>query len=278
LNNDTRADASDVILHYGSSVSMRKAEDIITELGGGKRVNVYDNAQNVHTESITSSVMKIIYGVEEKLKCVVKPTFEFTVDNINILAKQMYRPKIRNDDNVWVDSDEKSVQEIDIERSLLRIELDRTIFKNVNLDLRSVLLLMYTYIQTCDDKDELNQRLLEELIDMAGTCSSGYISRLVNSLCGFGEFNIEISWADQIKANLQGRLNSKLVHEPPETRDKILDQMINIDIADRTAFLEFFIKHISGIKEDMYQEFSKHISDTDWDLYFMRAIIHYNAN
>jgi len=54
------------------------------------------------------------------------------------------------------------------------------------------------------------KRLLEELDDMSGTCSSGFASRLVNVISGFGEFNIQISFADQIISNFAGRLNARL--------------------------------------------------------------------
>jgi hypothetical protein len=54
----------------------------------------------------------------------------------------------------------------------------------------------------------MKKRLLEELEEMSGTCSSGYATRLVNIISGFGEFNIRISWEDQIIANFSGRLNA----------------------------------------------------------------------
>jgi hypothetical protein len=54
----------------------------------------------------------------------------------------------------------------------------------------------------------MKKRLLEELEEMSGTCSSGFASRLINVISGFGEFSIRISWGDQIKANLFGRLNA----------------------------------------------------------------------
>jgi hypothetical protein len=54
----------------------------------------------------------------------------------------------------------------------------------------------------------MEKRLLEELEDMSGTYSSGFLSRLINVLSGFGEFDIYISWDDQIISNFAGRLNS----------------------------------------------------------------------
>jgi hypothetical protein len=58
-------------------------------------------------------------------------------------------------------------------------------------------------------EDYTKKRLLEELIDMYGTCSSGFSSRLVNVISGYGDFNLNISWRDQIIANFTGRLNAR---------------------------------------------------------------------
>jgi hypothetical protein len=53
------------------------------------------------------------------------------------------------------------------------------------------------------------KRLFEELEDMSGTCSSGFLSRLVNVVSGFDEnLSIRISWQDQIISNFVARLNS----------------------------------------------------------------------
>ena len=59
-----------------------------------------------------------------------------------------------------------------------------------------------------DRPEEIQKRLLQELEEMSGTCSSGFASRLVNVFSGFGSFGIRISWEDQVKANFMGRLNA----------------------------------------------------------------------
>ena len=52
------------------------------------------------------------------------------------------------------------------------------------------------------------KRLLQELEDMSGTCSTGFISRLLNTISGFGDISISISFEDQLIANFTGRLNA----------------------------------------------------------------------
>ena len=73
----------------------------------------------------------------------------------------------------------------------------------------NILLKVWTYIDTHDEhKEEMLKRLLEELEEMSDTCSTGFVTRLVNTISGFGEFNIRISFEDQIISNFTGRLNA----------------------------------------------------------------------
>ena len=291
LQHNHRADSADVILHYGTEKLVLQAEQILLDLGGRNSVSIYDNKENVHTESVESSVLETIQYLDT-LNLHPIPTFETVSYNIQKITKELYRPMITTSENreskfqkdgniVYVPIcmrkkyfvEDITENEEKVKSALLRIELDRTVFKTVNHTLQSVLLHMYVYIQSHDCRDELQKRLVEELIDMSGTCSSGYISRLVNVLSGFGKHSLHISWEDQIIANLAGRLNARM--KTDDDMENILEQMVNPDIADRSAFLKFFRENISFIKEEMYQEFREHMEDTDWDLYFRRAIMNY---
>jgi hypothetical protein len=89
-----------------------------------------------------------------------------------------------------------------------RIDIDRGIYSVYSLSLANVLVLIWTYITGHDHENEMIVRLVDELVDMSSTCSTGYISRLANVLSGFGEFSVRISWEDQIVSNFTGRLNA----------------------------------------------------------------------
>lgn len=92
--------------------------------------------------------------------------------------------------------------------SLNRINVDRILYSKYNQTLANILMKVWTYIVGHEYKDEIIHRLLEELIDMSGTCSSGFASRLVNVISAYSDFNIKISWEDQITSNFAGRLNA----------------------------------------------------------------------
>ena len=290
LDHALRADSADVLLHYGSKETIQQAESILTELGGAN-VHFYENKENVHTKEIEESVRQVVNYLNA-LNLSPIPTFDTVSYNIKQLAKTRYR-EVRyectsrfhsGDKTVMEDCCESSVVKIvseqthvneeKIRSALVRIELDRTVFKGINHTLQSVLLLLYTYIQTHDYKEELERRLLEELIDMSGTCTSGYISRLMNVLSGYTECRLSIGWKDQITANLSGRLNARL-REHPEV-DEILEQMTNRKISDRSKFLKFFRENISTIREEIYQEFKPYMEDLEWDEYFQQAVLLYD--
>jgi hypothetical protein len=85
--------------------------------------------------------------------------------------------------------------------------MDRTLYSNSTLS--NIFIKLWCYIHLSEFKDEMIKRLFEELEDMSGTCSSGFLSRLVNVVSGFDEnLSIRISWQDQIISNFVARLNS----------------------------------------------------------------------
>ena len=90
--------------------------------------------------------------------------------------------------------------------SLNRIEIDRSTYLGNSLS--RILVKIWSYIQINEFKEELIKRLLQELEEMSGTCSSGFVGRLINTLSGFSDLTINISFQDQIISNFIGRLNS----------------------------------------------------------------------
>lgn len=268
IPHNKRADACDVLLYFGSNDSIQIAKINLNELSGKNIYSIYDDKENAHIESINQSVKKIIESLDT-LNLSPIPTFDNVIYHINKYAKKIYRSKDEN----GVYNEKLSNEEEKIKTSLLRIEIDRTIFKDINHSLKSILKLLYVYIQKHLNKNQLMKRLLEELIDMEGTCSSGYINRLINILSGFGIYNLQISWEEQITANLAGRLNCRIKKD--KNMNIILEELMNDNIQNKFNFLHFFRKNISSIKEEMYLEFRDHIDDCDWDLYFKKAILNY---
>tara|TARA_A100001015_G_C14655743_1_gene581028 strand:+ start:46 stop:681 length:636 start_codon:yes stop_codon:yes gene_type:complete len=168
-----------------------------------------------------------------------------------------------------------------IQIALNRINIDRGLYGNSNLSLKSILLYLYNYIHNHEHEDTLVQRLKEELEEAGGKCSTGYIHRLMNVLSGFDNFSIKIGWDDEIIGKLSGRLN-KLVNDidDDDLKQEILYEMtMNKDneLIDRSNFLKLFRENIGSIKSDIWEDVKNDIDQTDFELYFRKAMSVYEG-
>ncbi len=209
LDHNRRADAADVILHLGSVPMQARARDIITALGLSETrvMTIFENAQNVHTEKVEESVADILgFLVNVPVQKVHGSPIDFEYVNGRILfildeEKKLYDRQAS--DKQYKDRHDK------IRLALKRIGIDRVLYSKFNSSLSNILIKVWTYIvSNTEHREEMTKRLLEELEEMSGTCSTGFATRLVNAISGFGEFNIMISWEEQITANFAGRLNA----------------------------------------------------------------------
>lgn len=232
-----RADAADVLLRVGNDKYKNEGRQIIKELGGSSNT-IFENSQNVHTEKIDESVNEILEFFSDMPLMKVNDipiTFDYVKKELyDILkAKKVKKYKINmvpslnenckfcdniiafgvadEENNTFCSDDciQQSKTEEKIKLSLNRISMDRALYSRYNNNLRNIILKIWTYINNHKHREELIKRLLEELEEMSGTCSSGFASRLINTISGFGDFSIRISWLDQIVSNLAGRLNHK---------------------------------------------------------------------
>jgi hypothetical protein len=186
--------------------------------------------------------------------------------------------------------------------------MDRILYFNNNLS--NILVKLWSYISKNENVEEMTKRLIEELEDMSGTCSSGFLSRLINTISGFGEMNITISYEDQIISNFCGRLNAYaqkitkadscfynekyndilILYKFKDDCDKkdiieefsenVINEMTipSSDYTKRQSFLLFFRTHMSQLREELYKEFvPEFINNSDFDLYFRKALSVYDG-
>lgn len=219
LDYNLRADAADVVLQLGSEKNKKTAREIIMMLGrqDGDVKTIFDNAQNVHVDEIEQSVLEaleFLSGISMKtlsgIPGTAQITFEYVKKQIDEeLEKSKPKEPKRKTKKYKEEKKNYDEKEDKIKISLNRIYMDRALYSNYNCSLLHILLKIWTYLSTHESCEDMKNRLLEELIDMSGTCSSGFASRLVNVISGYGDFNLTISWRDQIVANFTGRLNAR---------------------------------------------------------------------
>jgi hypothetical protein len=195
-----RADASDVLLKSNFDNIANQAKELILKLGKieGEIKNIYNNAQNVHSDEIEESTLEIM----EFLAMYSPPK----LNNIDITFEYVQNEIIKLMNEELDNEDDK--EKINI--SLNRIRIDRALYTKLHQTILGIITKLWVYIINHENKEEIKIRLLEELIDMSGTCSSGFASRLANVISGFGDYNIRISWEDQIVSNFSGRLSARI--------------------------------------------------------------------
>lgn len=274
INYNTRADATDVVLQTARNRNKKEAENLILYLGSmylkDSNINIYANAQNVHNKEIDDSVKEII----EKFN-----NFDVMVVNNKPITVNYVQERIMA---LLEEKESISYNKEYINVSFNRIKVDRMLYGSSNYNLSTILIKLWSYIQGHESKNELEKRLVQELQDMANTCSSGFCNRLINVLSGFTEFNIRISWQDQIKANVSGRLNAKIrVLDNLNLKEKIMEELASssgeYNHLDHKNFLDFFKANIDDIKNEMYLEYKEHIDDVSFDFYFKIAIAFYQS-
>jgi hypothetical protein len=231
LDYNLRADAADTLLNLGTEEMKKEGREIIYFLGQvyGSADTVFKNAQNVHVEEIEKSVLEIIKNLSNYPTLKVDNEivdFEFVRDDIVKCIQDLFiecsKSNCSNGEHRDEENDEdKENKEIKfcskgceimhekkfkIKLAFNRISMDKALYFNNSLS--NILVKVWSYIVKSECREEMQKRLIEELEEMSGTCSSGFASRIVNSITGFGEFNIHISWEDQIVSNFSGRLNA----------------------------------------------------------------------
>lgn len=362
-----RADAADILITFGSEIGRDKGREIIMQLGriNGPVRTIFDNAQNLHTEKVEESVSDTL----EYLSTLHINNNGIDFDYVNSHVEKMLKEELESIQKLHSNTDinckchvnsvhdnfctevckEFYVKNEKITVAMRRIFMDRALYSKFNNSLVNILLKIYTYIQIQEDESiklELYKRMLQELEEMSGTCSSGFASRLVNVISGYGNFNIRISFEDQIISNFSGRLNAvartitsansifrldkiedvvelclleddknelrtnlELKLNPDasiENKAKIRDIVLYFLSENReekieecvqyfaeTVFNEmaikssmyskrrffglFFRTYVSKIREELAIEFKEFVSETDFDLFFRKAIMMYEG-
>jgi len=362
-----RADAADILITFGSEVARNKGKEIIMQLGriNGPVRTIFENAQNLHTEKVEESVSETL----EYLSTLPINNNNIDFDHVNSHVEKMLKEELESiqklhsntgitckchvnstHDNFcsevckeFYDKNEK------ITVAMRRIFMDRALYSKFNNSLINILLKIYNYIQIQEDESiklQLYKRMLQELEEMSGTCSSGFASRLVNIISGYGNFNIRISFEDQIISNFSGRLNAfartitsadsvfrldkiedvvelclleddkielrtnielklnpeESIEKKPKIRNIVIyflsenrEEKIEecIQYFAETVFNEmaikssmyskrrffglFFRTYVSKIREELAIEFKEFVTDTDFDLFFRKAIMMYEG-
>ena len=182
---------------------------------------IYNNKQNVHSVDLNKYI---------------KPFFEKLI-NIDFL---LIIPSNNDEDHIH-----KTIQEIinkcetvitaynlpynidTIKRTIQRFILDNTLYTDKYVSLLQLLFRCYFYIKITlgeMSSEELFKRFVEELYEMADTCSSGHLVRLANIFSGFDNTTV-IDVQDELRACIFTRLTKIINSKPDELSEQIYDNV-----------------------------------------------------
>ena len=233
-------DAYDALI--GHHIDSTKWEQELIQYGSRNNVmgTYAENTQNVHLfRDQAYQYVDIIYAR-------LLPTLTNRTSSPSAALKTMYEDFVSGIYN-WIlkfGCDEN--QETAIYQTIERFKDDRSRMGRHNLSLRDVAALVVSVIET-DDQEKM---FMNELIDMAGTCTTGNVVRLVGVVAnGVDESPFAITYAQQIESNIKGRLFRNFKQEP--TIYEIVTSEIIDDDGDRS---DAYHKHVVAQLKLVYQE------------------------
>ena len=225
LNNNGIADIADFLLGIKENESKctlpenideykKKGQDLLDKISfDGKGVKtIYNNSQNIHKVNVEESINPFI----EKLVNIQLdiPTNEDEYDDF--VEKLVDRIRDYTENILQF----KSEDQIRVINSINRFILDNTLYSKYSVSLLNLLIKSEYYIQTHPQKDELMLRLCQELCDMADTCTTGHIYRLVNVFSGY-EVAMSIPIEEEVKSCVFARLKIIIDKKTEEEQEQI---------------------------------------------------------
>lgn len=280
---NTRADAADVVLRLGTKEQIEKARTLITNLGfsalgkGDKKnildnvKTIYSNSQNIHDEKIAECVGKFIEKlVKENAKA--RPYHEIQQEVVNLLKD---RTKQENRDGTPVLDNKKKFAALS---ALNRVSIDTATFTKYNISISEVFvhvwLKILTHPEHTDVRKMLEDRLIEELVEMGDTCSSGHAGRFVNVLASV-DADLQISYESQIAANLAGRINARVrdITDSDLRASISMGMLPDAEEEDIITFRNFLSTTLTELHDELYKEFvgEKYISKEEFEKFYTSA-------
>jgi hypothetical protein len=261
-----KADSADVILRLGTPDQRNKARDIINILGisssGGlsnKIGGVYNNAQNVHDDSISESVNVFIDKIILENTDMLDDFSTVQAEVTDLVYNSNLKTKARNA----------------VFKALNRIAIDTATFTKSKVSMPEIFQHVWMRIKKNSRSEELKMRLIEELSEMSATCSSGHAARLVNVFSGFDD-TIKISWETQVVNNVSARFNARLknLNDNDLKETIIMGMMESADKEDKDAYLKFIVDNTEALRIELYKEFVEegYLRKKEFEEYFNEGI------
>ena len=186
-----------------------------------KKSTIYNDTQNVHNHEINEKVLNTAINLSETINKNIDIDVESEIEKLYPGYKE---PTIKRK----------------IKESIFRIQTDKAKFRG-DITVSIIFNKISQYILNSQYKDELIIRLADELLDMHELCSTGMLSRLMNSIQSFpdtpDELKISINPKDEIYANIQTYLDLEIQND--SNSDQLIDDMISDNKEEQNRYYDF---------------------------------------
>lgn len=227
---------ADFLFHnYQNDSLINRMRDLEQERKTAKKAlknTIYADSQNVHNSKINTSVIESAYHICSKYK----------IDDVSVY--------LENIKTILLSKFPTQTQLIKSSLDYININTSYFLFNTVQITLPKLFVCIWLWILESPHREELEKRLMEELKQMNGQCSTGHLARLVNVIQGFTEDEklcIKISEKDRMNSIIRNFLTKEL---EKCTDENVIDGLLNKNI----QYQEYIRKLI----------FSKLEKDTEW--------------
>lgn len=154
-------------------------------------------------------------------------------------------------------------------------------FTSHSLTLKQIFELAWSFIQSSPEprKTQLLVRMRQELADMSGTCTQGYISRIINVFSGFTDtMGIGLTYEEEIYTIFSHRVEQAIQTAPVDIRDILVNQItVRTDQPqNRIQLLTFLSPLLPQIWKNIRSSYKTILSDQEFDLHYRNVVSRYD--
>ena len=254
-----RSECADILITLGEGNEIIFGEQVIEELGDlyneNKNKTIYTNAQNAHNETINENTRNIVRALyKDYLK----------TKSYNDLVKTSYED-IHKELSTIDNSEENNDK---LHSFFYRVMTDP--FRFERLSLSDIVLLVYNKICSFENKNDLMKRLLEEILDCDNSCTTGYFTRIVNTLNGFindKDMCFNINPRDELRSVIFARINRNIRSLPEKTRESVLEAIEEANFGVFEEFMDYY-----SPEDEIRKEYSGLIEEEEFNKLFSKCV------
>lgn len=215
-------DLADFLFHtYQNDSLINRMRDLEQERKTARKAvknTIYADSQNVHNSKINASVIESAYHICSK----------YIIDDVSLY--------LENIKTILISKFPTQTQLIKSSLDYISINTSYFVFNKENgtptvqITLLKLFVCVWLWILESPHREELEKRLMEELKQMNGQCSTGHLARLVNVIQGFTEDEklcIKISEKDRMNSIIRNFLTKEL---EKCTDENVIDGLLNKNI------------------------------------------------